>query len=193
MSSPVRRIQAFYEATGPYAVNKAVAESIYKATFAIISQHVGMVALEGPRTASIALGDRPISLADARLGSAAHTMLLTGRAIDEGELRPGESNAGLCDVYTLDKVVKMSSTVVQVKPALNDPTASRALYTGVHEAAHSFGLDHCKAKQCIMQSYAVYDELQPSIQPLVTDNPFCDNCASNLELAGHVELAVSLV
>jgi hypothetical protein len=191
MSNLVRRVDAFYEATGPYAVNKSLAESLYGTTFGIVSKYAGHIGINGPIPMRVPITGGLINPDHIKFGPAPHTMLLTRRGVD---LKTGP-DAGItdsaCDASLEGKLVRNSKTIVQVQAVESDPTAA-TLISGIHEVGHSFGLGHCSCSACVMHPVAFVEEDLRVNEILGSGAPFCDNCAEDLEIGGFLALASNL-
>lgn len=193
MSSVVRQIDAFYEATGPYAVDRPIAESLYKTTLGFVGNYVGRIIINGPRGVRIPLSDELIHPRRINLGTAPHTMLLTRRPIDvSGSSEDGAITDGVCDLIFDGSLVRQSKTIVQVQPPDKDPTSGASIISGVHEVGHSFGLDHCQDEGCVMYPTTTIIREHQLYGVLSSGSPFRGSCAEDLELGAYLALADNL-
>jgi len=196
MSKPVRKLHGFFEAEGPYAINRGFAETIYDVSAGIVGRYTGPIALQSVKGVRIPTEANPIRLTGVRLGSADHTGLLTKRGIHgEGLAKPDgfeDGEFGGLTQYRVDGTRVVSSKfLANVLPPTLDATGGIVIKRAVHEMGHSFGLDHCRLGACIM--HAGHDSVMNAVDPiLASGKPFCDNCAGDLEVAGYQALAAEL-
>lgn len=189
MSKAVRTVDAFYEATGPYAVDKGLAEGFFENAFSILSGYTGKIALKDLRGMRIPLEGNSINPRRIKLGAEPHTMLLTRRFVDTGNSHDGALTTGVCDIAQDGSFVKLSKTIVQVQSTEKDPTGAVTLFSAVHEGAHSFGLEHCADEACIMYPRT---NAATERQLLSSGASFREDCAEDLEVAAYLALADTL-
>jgi hypothetical protein len=189
MNRPVRSVNAYFEATGPYALERARAEQVYGKAIEEISRRTGPIALNGVQGVNIPLGDKPVTPDNVRLGKAPHSALITARPlVVEGNRILGNTRLirrridGLVD----KSVIKGSHIITGVPRQQSDDTL---IGTVVHEFAHSLGQKHCPDVRCIMQASC---DINLDTTIMAQDNPFCDDCTGDLELAGYQALAAQL-
>lgn len=187
MKSVVREIDAFYEATGPFAVPKDRAEYIYETAASIVSRHTGPIALKSIRGANIPLDDNPMEAHSVRLGHAPHSALLTKRNLTNRGI-PITGNTQ-CDF--VGTVVRESQMVMTVLEPIQDPVGRVALIGSIHEMGHSFGLQHC-ANTCIMVASWDLNHFEAVNNLLAASAPFCGDCVDELEVGGYQALAQRL-
>ena len=84
-----------------------------------------------------------------------------------------------------------SYIIATVLKAANDPYGQRTIEHLTHEIGHDFlGAGHCESTPgCVMRPVSHVPERDRSVYE---PQPFCEPCASDLELAGYVALAASL-
>jgi hypothetical protein len=199
MSRPVRTIEAFYEAKGPFAVSKGFAENIVHGAAAIVARHTGPIAVAKIR--GVRLPEEPVTIDISKvgLGKAPHTMLITRRK-ESG--KPGPQPTGRTLPVSIATSIIESKTVITTPPAYEDVAGGKTLATVVHEMGHGFGLGvsesweaqaqvHCPDLACIMTS-APEVAANGVAYAISSGKPFCDNCAGDLELAGYMSLAAQL-
>lgn len=177
MSGPVRRIQGFYEVESAFAVPVTYAHDILKASLYVVGEYVGPLALESMTGVRVNTPADPIRAKGLRINSGPHAAFLTRRQFEsktEGSVAYG---------ITLATEAPGLASKIFVHD-FKDPTAT--IIAGIHEIAHSFGLDHCVDSSCIMQPRL--DEPDPHM----LKTPFCDNCAGDLELTRYSALATQL-
>jgi hypothetical protein len=184
MRRPVREIDAFYEARGNYIVDKRRATEIYNASAELVSQCTGPIALKGVRGVNIPMPGNILDIDRLRLSNENHTALLTARTIkDENDLGEHFSTGGISQVRQFKDGSLGSAMAVQVFPERWDSNESMGIYVATHELVHTFGLlEHCVGSMCVMQACANNDT---SYAERVLQDPFCDNCACDLEVAGY--------
>lgn len=177
----VRDINVYYEATGPFAVNKERAEAVFDVAASIVARYTGPLAISvrGAR-----VPDRnPISARHIRLPGA-HIALLTARATETLRELGGD-----CYREQIGGLITTSTIVTTLPPRGGSLTDTPTIAVSVHEIGHSFGLKHCETEPpCIMQARL----RTPLTQLAVPADPFCNNCTGDLELAGYSSLAARL-
>ena len=172
MSAATRQIQGFYEARGNFAMPKDRARQIFEGSLEITSRYAGPLVLESLVGIELPSPANPINVQAIRLGDARHAALVTRRSF-VGKKVPTVPGSCIPDPQS-------SRTFVQYDPnGLN--ATDYSIGVGVHEFSHSLGIvEHCNDTSCIMQA-----GLYPKQVVTLLANPFCDNCAEELVLAGH--------
>lgn len=189
MPRTVREIDAFYEATGPYAVSRPYAENIQRTSVAMIGRYVGPIAINSIRGVNLPLSGPKINPLTVKLSNAPHTALLTRREIvrnDELATTGGRTIV----MKSKDRVVSTSVTtsVIEAPFTMNTEVT---LTSNIHELGHAFGLTHCLGRNaCVME--ARLESVSDAQDMLASGKLFCEPCEEDLELAGYSELAKQL-
>lgn len=185
MSSSHFSAVAYYEAKGPYAVDRIRARDIYDASLSIIGQHLGPIAVTRFKGISIQLLDDtpdPYNRINVdklnQPSNAPFTSILTQRLTVH---KDGSRTAGGATVLRRlsSLVVDYSHIAVTVLPKAEDPDNLKTIETLVHEYGHGYGgLRHCLELGCIMESGETAPIANEAIQK--GTNPFCGNCTIDL-------------
>lgn len=118
-------------------------------------------------------------------------MLLTRRPINISTPH-GTVSDGICDYEKDGNLVTRSKTIVKVSSPLIDTTGGLTLTSAVHEGGHSFGLDHCNDRACIMYPSITPSEGFQLYETLISGEPFHGDCVEDLEIASYLALAAKL-
>lgn len=174
MSRIVRSIDAYYEKDGPFGVDRDVAEQVLAGACEIISPIAGQVAIGSLRAVAIRSSEAHIAAEKIALPAGGHQALLSGRS----PLLRGRPVLGVA-IFG-GNLPAETRTMLRVSPtySVSEMAAAQA-----HEIGHSLikgdSDKHCPNEFCLM--YAA-----------PTMRSFCDDCASDLELAGYSALAKRL-
>ncbi|HEY8999150.1 MAG TPA: hypothetical protein VIM53_02430 [Candidatus Saccharimonadales bacterium] len=184
MTNPVRRLQVYYEAEGHYAVDRGRGELIVYKALGAVGSHTSLIDVDFTPMLQTGAGKEAIFDAkDVRFEAAPHTLFLTGRGFTSPNARPGAA-AGM--QHFIDE--SGTRAFVHVGGETEKETAV-ATARATREIAHTFGVEDCPDPHCITSAPTSAYELEDF--EAIAD-PFCGNCAENLELAGYQALATEL-
>lgn len=169
----VRHIEGFFEAAGNFALPKDRARQVLGESLAIVERYTGPLALDSLVGVRLKTEADPINVGSIQLGDQPHRTFITRREF-VGEATPRARGKTRLQGPSTE-------TFVHYDP--NDLGA--AILTSAHEFGHSFRLGHCPNTQCLMQ-----EDVAEVGQAQLLVNPFCDNCAEDLLLAGSRALSV---
>lgn len=191
----IRRLAGFYEASGQFSVPEKDAVAIIDTATRIVGKYTGRILLTGIQGARISLPDNPLAAKRIRLGSELHKILLTkrgtrGNAANDN-LRPADTFVAGTTVLSKNEADKITDSRILVSTiaAGTGTVVDEAIEVAVHEMGHSWGIEeHCAVGGCIMQTVC---QDRPRDR-FLSGNPFCDNCAGDLEIAGYMALSQQL-
>lgn len=176
-SDVVRQYELFYETEGRYSVSQELAYEAAHNAVSRISRYTGAIALGNPISfvlESQAEAITPRSLELPRPEN--HNIFLTGRRI----AHPDSRQQGF---YPRGMFMRDTNDIfVSASPNLGVPVSIEELSSAIlHEVAHSFDLDHCLKKHCIMLAHLTSRELEIFAD---IDDPFCSEHAEQLAPSG---------
>jgi hypothetical protein len=187
----LREVAIYREVDSPFEVSRDSALAVIEPVFARISRAVGgQVVTSSVRGIRIKYESDALVTTKVRIPTdAAHSIMFTKRPLLSG----GVEADGIARKKSLaDTWMTGSQIISRILDAQVDPYGITQTATGLHEVGHTFGLDHCADKCCVMSPVSesattVNDTLRARIE-----QPFCDDRLDDLELAGMAALAVRL-
>jgi hypothetical protein len=182
----LRTVEVFREVNSDFAVPKDYAQSVTETALGALGTVLGgRVEAVGFRGLAIRSQDRTLDVSKLRLPPGVkHGLVLTGRDLIRNE-RPIH---GVTANNKRGSVIESTNIIAAVEGPVADPYGATTIETIAHEGAHSFGvLGHCALSSCVMHAYSARRPDDFSADR--AQQPFCDDCSVDLELAGHMALA----